>query len=79
MQNEGFEVAALTGIGINLCRYASTAGLLIRCTMGLRWHFCCRGPILKPRPVLDFPAQTTRGKVLDFFCKTSKRARYASF
>ena len=31
--------------------------------------FFCRGPILKPRPVLDFSAQTTRGKVLDFFAK----------
>ena len=47
-----------------------TTGLPTRCTMGLRWHFCRRGPISNPRPVLDFPAQTTRGKVLDFFVKS---------
>ena len=47
----------------------TTAGLPIRLTLGLRWHFCCRGPILKPRPVLDSPAQTTRSKVLAFFAK----------
>ena len=40
---------------------------------GLRWierHFCWRGPILNPSPVLDSSAQTTRGNQLDFFCKT---------
>ena len=46
-----------------------TAGVRIRCTLGLCWHFCCRGPISNPRPVLDFPAQTARGKVFDFFVK----------
>ena len=28
----------------------NTAGLLISCTVGLRHNFCCRGPILIPRP-----------------------------
>ena len=46
--------------------FLSTAELPTRCTMGLRWHVYCRGPISNPRPVVDFPAQTTRGKVLDF-------------
>ena len=50
-----------------------TAGLPIRCTMRLRWHFRCRGPISNPRPVLDFPAQTTRGKVLEFFVKPENK------
>ena len=27
-----------------------------RCTLGLRWHFCCRGRISNPRPVLESPA-----------------------
>ena len=46
-----------------------TAGLPIRCTNGLRWHFCCRGPISNPRSLLDFPAQTTRGELFDFFVR----------
>ena len=44
----------------------STAGLPIRQILGLHWY-CCRGPISNPRPVSDSRAQTTRGKVLDFF------------
>ena len=31
--------------------------------------FCCRSPISNPRLGLDSLAQTTRGKVLDFFVK----------
>ena len=46
-----------------------TAGLPIRWTLGHCHTFFCRGPILKPRPVLDSPDQTTRGKVLNFFVK----------
>ena len=33
-----------------------TAGLPISCTWGLCHNFCCRGPILNPRPVLESPA-----------------------
>ena len=47
----------------------TTAGLPISCTLGRCHNFCCRGPILIPRPVLEIPAQTTRGNVLDFFVK----------
>ena len=32
----------------------------------LRWHFCCRGLISDPRPVLGSSAQTTQGMLLDF-------------
>ena len=46
--------------------YTRTAGLPIRWTLGLRWYVCCPGSISNPRPILDFPAQTTRGKELDF-------------
>ena len=46
-----------------------TAGLPISLTWGLRHNFCCRGPILIPRPVLESPAQTTRGNVPDFFVR----------
>ena len=56
-----------------------TAGLPISCTLGHGHNLFCRGPNLKPRPVLDLTAQTIPGKVLDFFCKTSKRACCASF
>ena len=43
------------------------------------WHgdpchnFCCRGPILIPRPVLKSPAQTTHDNILDFFVKHKNR------
>ena len=48
----------------------STAGLLISWTVGLLLHnFCCRGPILIPRPDSETSAQTTRTNVLDFFVK----------
>ena len=46
-----------------------TAGLPISLTSRHCHNLFCRDPILKPRPVLDFPAQTTPGKVLDFFVK----------
>ena len=55
-----------------------TAGLPVSYKFGPRWHFCCQGPILNPRPVLDSSAQTTRGMLLDFFCKTSKWPRLTS-
>ena len=48
---------------------AITAGLPIKWTLGLRWHFCCRGPISNARPVFDSSAKTTQGKVLDFVVK----------
>ena len=51
-------------------RIVGTAGLALDYKLGVRWHFCLRGPILNPRPVLDSSAQTTRGNQLDFFCKT---------
>ena len=50
--------------------FKDTAGLLIDCTVGLLHNFCCRGPILIPRPDSETSAQTTRVNVLDFFCKT---------
>ena len=46
-----------------------TAGLPISCTVGRRHNFCCRGPILIPRPDSETSAQTTRVNVLDFFVK----------
>ena len=44
-------------------------GLPISWTLGLLYNFCCRGPILIPRPDSETSAQTTRGNVLDFFVK----------
>ena len=44
----------------------------------VRHGFCCRGSISNPRPVLDSSRKTTRGMLLGFSCKTSKRARLAS-
>ena len=41
-----------------------TAGLSIGYKLGRRHNFCSRGPILNPRPVLDFSAQNTRGMFL---------------
>ena len=38
----------------------STAGLPISYTVGRRHNFCCRGPILIPRPDSETSAQTTR-------------------
>ena len=49
--------------------YIHTAGLPISLILGHRHNFFCRGQILKPRPVLDSPAQTTQGKVLECFVK----------
>ena len=46
---------------------AMSAGLPISYTLELRNNFCRWGPILIPRPVLESPAQTTGGNVLDFF------------
>ena len=59
----------LVGTNYFCARNTRTAGLPVSLTWGLRHNFCCRGPILIPRPVLEFPAQTTRGNVLDFFVK----------
>ena len=50
----------------HMCARLRTAGLPISLTWGLRHNFCCRGPILSPRPVLESSAQTTRVNVLDF-------------
>ena len=41
-------------------------------TLGIRHNFCFQGLLLNPRPVLGSSAQTTRGMLLVFFCKTSK-------
>ena len=51
--------------------FRTTAGLSISYTVGRRHshNFCCRGPILIPRPDPETLAQTTRGNVLDFFGK----------
>ena len=46
--------------------------------LGCRHNFCCGGPISNPRPILVSSAQTTRGMILDFCCKTSKHARLTS-
>ena len=54
----------LAHLVILLARF--TAGLPISYTWGLRHNFCCRGPILIPRPVLESPAQTTCVNVLVF-------------
>ena len=50
-----------------------TAGLPISYTVGRRHNFCCRGPILIPRPDSETSAQTTRGNVLDFFVEPKKK------
>ena len=50
-------------------RKGSTAGLPISYTVGRRQNFCCRGPILIPRPDSETSAQTTRSFVLHFFVK----------
>jgi len=50
-----------------------TAGLPISYTVGRRHNFCCRGPILIPRPDSETSAQTTRADVLDFFVKPKNR------
>ena len=65
-----FSHTRVPGFYIAICQQKNTtAGLLISCTLGRCHNFCCRGPILIPRPVLEIPAQTTRGNVLDFFVK----------
>ena len=51
------------------CTFSSTAGLPISYTVGRRHNFCCRGPILIPRPDSETSAQTTRVNLLDFFVK----------
>ena len=43
-----------------------TAGLPISYTVGQVCNFCCRGPILIPRPDSETSAQTTRVNVLVF-------------
>ena len=43
-----------------------TAGLPISWTVGRRHNFCCRGPILIPRPDSETAAQMTRVNALDF-------------
>ena len=47
------------------------ARVQLDCSLFTQWdpchNFCYRGPILIPRPVLEFPAQTTRVMLLDFF------------
>ena len=48
---------------------SNTAGLPISWTVGLLNNFCCRGPILIPRPDSETSTQITRGNVLDFFVK----------
>ena len=47
----------------------STAGMPISYTVGCRHNFCCRGPILIPRPDSETSAQTTLVNVLDSFVK----------
>ena len=49
-----------------------TAGLASDCRLGLRWHFHCRSPISKPRPVLDYSPKTTRGMYFRFYPKKSQ-------
>ena len=53
---------------------ATTAGLPISYTVGHCDNFCCRGPILIPRPDSETSAQTTRVNVLDFFVKAKNRS-----
>ena len=61
---EGRSTQPVWGILKNVC--VCTAGLPIRCTLGLCCRFCCRGPISNPRPVLDSPAQLHWTKYLIF-------------
>ena len=56
-----------------LLRFSHTAGLPITWTLRLHHTFCWRGPVLNPRPVLNSPAKTTRGILLELFCKTCRR------
>ena len=49
--------------------------LAIDCRVGLRWHFRCGWPILKPRPGLDFPSEKSGVVFLNFFQKVEKYAR----
>ena len=46
-----------------------TVEMPIRYTVGRRHNFCCRGPILIPRPDSETSAQTTRVNVLGVFVK----------
>ena len=66
------EVASMRHLFANRTadKMKSTAGLPVSYKLIVRWHFCWRGPILNPRPVLDSSAQTTRGNQLGFCCKT---------
>ena len=43
-----------------------TAGLLIRWTLGLRWHFCCQGPISNLRPVFSIQNYTGQSTLFIF-------------
>ena len=72
-------MAGYPGVGGHaLVAYSSrslptTQRLQLDCTSDRHWHiviFFCRGPTLKPRPVLDSPTQTTRDKVPGFFTKS---------
>ena len=53
--------------GPTMTRYRQTglhtAGLPISYTVGRRHNFCCRDPILIPRPDSETSAQTTRDNV----------------
>ena len=40
-----------------MCYTCDTAGLVMNCRVGLRWHFCCGCPISKPRLILDFSSK----------------------
>ena len=63
-------VRALIFVCVSLITNSAVlAGLPISWTLGRRHNFCCRGSISNPRPFLDSSAQTTRGMLLDFFCK----------
>ena len=66
-------------VWLNSLRRLTTAGLAIDCRLDLRWHFCCRGPISNPRPVLDSSVKTKRGMLLDFWELRSRASQYLIF
>ena len=61
-----------------LCIHLFTAGLPVRYKLGVRRHFCLRGPIFNQKPVLGSLAQTTQDNQLDFL-QTLKRSHLATF
>ena len=61
---------------VDILAEVSTAGFVMDCRVGLRWHFYCGCLISKSRPVLDFLSKES-GVV--FFVFSSKSQKISSY